>query len=163
MSSVVLALHRLLIATPSRTISDADEALKAARRMVSTAKSIGLPKHILTSLEFERDTLALFAQLKRYVFNLLTPHEIKDYHTQVRMYEARYPQHYSLPKLQYGTFHKLPRFILNWVIRDTAAYRKRDMLLLKTSLIQVVIVRFYLRWSKSRLADQSMGVEALFR
>lgn len=163
LSSVVLSLHRFLIATPSRTISDADEAMQAARRMVSIAENIGLPKHILTSLEFERDTLALFAQLKRYVFNLLTLHEIKDYHTQIRTYEARYPQHYTLPALNYGTSRKLPRFILNWVIRDTAAYRKRDVFLLKTSFIQAAIVRFYLRWSKSRLADQSMGIEALFR
>lgn len=163
LSSMVLYLHRALIAVPNDTIHDADKAVEAAWRMVKIARSIDLPTSITVSLEFEQATLALFAQLKRYIFNLLSPEEIKHLNEQVRAYAARYPQHYSIPKLEPIKSRKPTHSIFNLVIRDTSPYRKRDKMLLKTSPVQARVAHLYLRWSKSHLAEQSMGVDVLFR
>lgn len=163
LSSIVLYLHRALIAAPHNTVRDADEALEAARQMVQIARNIDLPPSIAESLEFEQATLGLFAQLKRYMFNLLSPEEIQNLNKQVRAYETHYPRHYSISKLEPIKSRKQPRSIFNLFIRDTASYRKRDKILLKTSPIQARAVRLYLRWSKSHLAEQSMGIDVLFK
>lgn len=163
LSSMVLYLHQAFITAPQGAIHDADEAVEAARQMVQIAQSIDLPPSVIASLEFEQVTLDIFAQLKRYVFNLLSPEEIQNLNKQVRVYEAHYPQHYSIPKLELVHSRKPPRFIFGLFIRSALPYRLRDHLLLKTSPAQAQIVRFYLHHSKSHLADQSMGIDILFR
>lgn len=163
LSSMVLYLHQAVIATPRDTVRDADEAVEATRQMVKIARNIDLPSSIIASLEFEQTTLALFAQLKRYMFNLLSPEEIKNLNKQVRAYETRYPQHYSIPKLEPIKGRKPARSMFNLFIRDTSSYRKRDKIILKTSPIQAWAARLYLRWSKSHLAEQSMGIDVLFK
>jgi hypothetical protein len=160
----VIALHRLLIPSSTSTIRDADEAVKASDQMVRIAQAIGLSSQVINSLKFERDTLILFAQIKRYIFRLLSPQQTQQLNTHIRAYGTRYPQHYSVPELAPLKKDRLPpRSLLNLFIRDTLAYRKRDRALLKTSPAQAKLVRLYLRRSKSHLTDQSMGFEVFFK
>jgi hypothetical protein len=162
--AVVMYLHQLLVRSPDASLRDANDAVEATRQMVDIAKSIRLPAPVIRSLEFEHDTFVLFAQLKRYMFGLLSGGQIQKLNAQVQAYEKHYPQHYSIPKLQSSSRRrKPPRSLLKLLIRDTLSYRKRDKAMLKTSPAQARLVRLYLRRSKSHLADQSMGFEAFFK
>lgn len=161
---VVIYLHQVLIPSPGSTISDANEAVDATRQILKLAKAINLPAHVLHSLEFECDTLTLFADLKKYMFNLLSAEEIQKFNKRARTYMARYPEHYLIPELKpLRNGRKPPRSLLRLFIRDVLAYRKRDKALLRTSPAQARLVRLYLRRSKSHLADQSMGFEVFFK
>jgi hypothetical protein len=162
LSPLVISLHQLFVASPRNAIRDADQAVEATKRMVQIAQNINLPAYAIDSLEFERSTLTLFAQLKRYMFNMLSPQQIQNLNQQVRIYKTRWPQHYSIPQLKPKSIRKTPRPIFNLFIRRTLPYRKRDKILLKTSHIQAWTVRLYLRRSKSHLASQSMGIDTLF-
>lgn len=161
---IVAYLHQLLIPSPQRTIQSADEAVTAAREMLKIAHDVALPPHIYQSLEFELDTLILFADLKRYMFNFLTQEEVQLLNHEVQTYEKRYPQHYSISPLKpLKSASPLLRILLGLITRDTAPYRLRDKLAFKTSRFQAWIVRQYLRRAKSHLANQSMGFEAFFK
>lgn len=161
---IVRHLHRLLIASPDTAIQDADAAVSAAKEMHAIAKHIKLPRNVIDSLVFEHETLTLFAQLKRYVFGQLTPKNVAMTNKQIQSYQQRFKQHYTIPPLTpLKPNHKTPRFSGKTFMREVAAYRKRDRLLLATSPIQARLVRIYLRKSKSHLSDQSMGFEVFFK
>jgi hypothetical protein len=164
LSRAVMYLHLLLVPAHNKTISDADEAVGAATQMLQIAKDIQLAPAVIESLGFEHATLEIFAQLKRYVFGQLSPKETDALNKKISSYTRRYPQHYSIPQLTpLKAPRRLPRRLLSAVVRSSAPYRKRDKALLVTSRLQAQLVRFYLRKSKSHLADQSMGFDAFFK
>lgn len=161
---IVKQLHKLLIPAPKVTLQDADAAVEAAEQMILVAKHLSLPSYVIDSLVFEHQTLRIFAQLKRYAFNLLTDSQITAVNKQISAYQKHFSQHYTIPLLSPpNRQHKAPRFLGKTFIREVATYRKRDKLLLATSPLQARFVRLYLRRSKSHLADQSMGFEVFFK
>lgn len=164
MPPIVKRLHRLLITSPNKAIQDADTAVDAANKMIRIAKNIKLPRTVVDSLVFEYETLKLFAQLKRYVFDRLTPNEVTVVNKQINSYQLRFSQHYTVAPLSpSGPPRKTLQVSGKLVIRSAAPYRKRDKLLLATSPVQAQLVRLYLRRSKSHLADQSMGFVVFFK
>ena len=162
--SVVVQLHRLLVLSPIVAVQNADEATHAAEQMVQIATQIKLRKSVINSLIFEEETLRLFAQLRRYMFGMLSSKEISRLNHKAEVYQRQFSQHYTVPTLALvSSKRRPPRFLVRSFIREVIAYRKRDRLLLATSPIQARLVRLYLRRSKSHLADQSMGFEVFFK
>lgn len=164
LSSIVLSIHQSLIPSFNVVISDAKEAVVATGQMIEIAKSVKLPHYLIDTLEFEFATLDLFVDLKRYLFAQLSSQQTKSLNRKIISYTHRYPQHYIISPLNPIIKHtQPPRFLLNTFVRGGQSYRKRDHILLKTSPVQALLVRLYLRKTKSHLADQSMGFEVFFK
>lgn len=163
-SPIIIRLHRILLANPEKALQDSEEAVVAAQEMVTIASSLGLKSEVISSLQFEHATLILFAQLRHHILTGLSESQLAKLNKQIRAYERKYPQHYSIPHLpSTKPQRRLPRSSLGLFLRETLAYRKRDRIMLKTSPIQAKAVRFYMKRSKSHLADQSMGFEVFFK
>lgn len=161
--AAVVHLHRILILAPETFIKDGTEAVRATMNMITLADELGLPKSIKDTLKFEYDTLRIFAGLRHYVAKPLSSKQLAVLNKQIAAYEKKYPQHYSIPKLRSIQKKQIPRSLLSPFLRESASYRKRDRIFLKTSPVQARMVRYYLRKSRSHLADQSMGFETLFK
>jgi len=164
LSSLVVWLHRMLVSRPEKAIQDGDQAANAAQKMITIARQIHLQPTLIQSLEFEHATLAIFAQLRRYILIGLTKDEQDKLQKQIHVYEKTYPQHYSIPTLPFRTMKRLPfQGSLKLILRESSAYRKRDRLILKTSPLQARAIRYFLKRSRSHLTDQSMGFDAFFK
>lgn len=162
--AVVVRLHRILLPRPQHAIQDGDEAAAVTTKMITLAKELRLKPQVIESIEFEYATLKLFAQLRRYILTNLTKQELTQLNRQARTYEKKYPQHYDIPRLPgVKSRRRLLRSSISLFLRESLAYRKRDKIILKTSPLQVRAIRYYLRRSKSHLADQSMGFEVFFK
>lgn len=162
--AAVVLLHRTLVLNPQAAIQDGDEAVAATEKMTILAKELRLQPRVIESIEFENATLRLFARLRRYILVGLPKHELAQLNAHARAYEKKYPQHYEIPHLpDIKSRRRLPRSSLNLFLRESLAYRKRDHVILKTSPLQARVIRYYLRRSKSHLADQSMGFEVFFK
>lgn len=164
LSSPVIWLHRMLVSRPEKAIGDGNEAANAVRKMITIARQIHLQSELIHSLEFEYATLAIFAQLRRYMLIGLTEDERVKLQKQVHVYEKMYPQHYSIPMLLSRTMKRLPpRGSLKLILRESSTYRKRDRFILKTSPLQARAIRYFLKRSHSHLTDQSMGFDVFFK
>lgn len=161
--AAVVHLHRILISRPERFITDGDEAVQAVEKMISIAHDLHLPKTVIDSLNFERATMTILAELRRYIIQPLDTQQLNILNQQITDYQNAYPQHYSIPKLHAIQKKRIPRSLLSPFMRESSSYRKRDKIFLKTSPVQARMVRYYLRKSRSHLADQSMGLETLFK
>lgn len=160
---VVISLLRVLVTNPPKAIQEADEAALASKEMLRLGKALSLDSSIITSLEFHYATFILFAQLRRYIFMDISPNEVDRLNKAIRSYQNTHLQHFKTGTLKVQRSKKNPHRVLISLLRQGATYRKRDRLLLVTSPLQRWLVRYYLRRSGSHLADQSMGVEALFK
>jgi len=159
----IIYLLRLLASRPQTAIREAKEAATAAKKMLQIGEKLSLPQPAIDSLRFEHATLVIFAQLRKYMFTSISSEELSKIDQAVAAYQAVYPQHYSIPHLR--AIHqkrRLPK-LLTVFLRESLPYRKRDKVLLATSLIQRKLITNYLRKSKSHLTDQSMGFEILFK
>lgn len=160
----IVYLLRILTPHPNTAIKEAVDALKAVQEMLLIANTLNLNKDVVSSLEFQQATFALFAKLRRYILQPLSSREVSLINKEVRTYKNLYAQHYSIPVLStVAKRRQLPRRLLNIFLRETTLYRKRDRIILATSVVQRRVLYRYLRRSKSHLADQSMGVETLIR
>ena len=158
---VVVYLHRMLTSATATMLQDGDDAIRACDTMIAHGSALGLHVSIIDSLRFEKDTLAVLAGIRRHVIGQLDDaHTLNDL---IRKYEHKYPQHYTIGKIKQSRHRRLPKRLLSPLIRRKVRYRKRDRVLLKTSALQAKIIRMYLRLSRSHLADQSMGIEILFK
>jgi len=164
LSDVVVWLHRSLVDMLDIAVQDGNEAVIAAKKMVALANELNLDAEVMESLEFEHATLKLFAQLRRYLLIGMDEKELSQLAKQTREYETTYPQHYDIPHVVGAKPpNRLFRSSLNLFVRESLQYRKRDRIILKTSTVQARAIRYYLRRSKSHLADQSMGFESFFK
>jgi DNA-binding Lrp family transcriptional regulator len=161
--SAVVHLHRILLSSRDAFVKEGDAAIRAAEKMIILAEELRLSKEVTNSLQFEHATLTIFAQLRRYIATSLSPEDLAKLNKQIAEYELKYPQHYSIPKLFSVQRRRIPRSLLSPFLRESAAYRKRDRIFLKTSPIQARMIRYYLKKSHSHLANQSMGLETLFK
>lgn len=145
-------------------INDSYEAIAATDKMIDIAQKIKLSPDVLASLCFERETLIIFSQLRKYLLGNMRERSISQLNHAIQSYEKKYPQHYSIPHLSYRKPPKqISRSLLKLLVRTRSAYRKIDITLLKTSPVQARIIRYYLRRTRSHLLEQSMGVESLFK
>jgi len=161
MSPIAMMTYRSILPAKNNVLYDADQALEGAIKMREIAKEIGLDAKYMHSLEFEIATLELFKQLKCYLLDGSSSNTFQD---EIRSYQEKYPQHYSVPPLSHTVqVHKLPRWVLKLLVREKVAYRVFDVFLLQTSYLQSWLVRLALRLSKSRLATQAMGIDTLFK
>lgn len=159
----VVYLHRMLLPSNSTVIKDGQIAIEACKKMLSLANELGLNKKVLESLEFELATLIIFEHMRHYILRPQTALALDKLNKHIQEYEKNYPQHYDIGKLASVRQRRLPRSTLKPFLRESATYRKRDKLFLKTSSVQARLVRYYLKKSRSHLADQSMGLETLFK
>lgn len=158
---VVIYLHRMFTSAITTIVQDGDDAIRACDTMIAHASTLGLDPSVIDSLQFEKDTLVVFAGIRRHVISELDDtHKLNDL---IRQYEHAYPQHYTIGEIKQSRRRRLPKHLLRPLIRRKVRYRKRDRVLLKTSALQAKIIRMYLRLSRSHLADQSMGIEILFK
>jgi hypothetical protein len=160
----IIHLLRLLVSQPQEAIQQAHKAVEAAEEMLHIGQKLPLPQDVIGSLRFEHATLVIFTQLRRYILTHISPDELSKLNKAVATYRAAYPQHYSIPTLRaVPQKRRFPRQLLNIFLRESAPYRKRDKVIFATSRIQRKIISHYLRKSKSHLANQSMGLEVLFK
>lgn len=161
---VTVYLLRALVKDRQKALREADEAVRAIQEMKSIAISLGMEKRIIESLDFHYETLIIFAKLRRYIFSKTSPEEITSINQAARRYTNKYPQHYTIPELQPLPKNYLPlSTLLSLFVRTSSAYRKRDILVLLSSPLQRKLLRSYLKKSPSKLKNQSMGIESLFR
>lgn len=161
--SIVIRLHRMLLPRHSSIVTDGEEAVAAAEKMIELASKIGLERSVIDSLRFERATLATLAKLRHYIYSEQSAKDIHTINQTIRDYQKTYPQHYAISEIAVTKRQKLPRKLLSPFLRESHAYRKRDKIFLKTSPVQARFIRLYLKRSRSHLADQSMGLETLFK
>jgi hypothetical protein len=160
---VIVNLHTTFTSSQHLIIHEGDEAVTATSSMINLAKELNLPQDVLDSLKFEHETLLLFSSLRRYVYKQLAPDQVKHLNGQIEEYTSSFPQHYSIPRLTHKNKSVTSKAIMKPLVRNVSAYRKRDRLLLKTSPIQAQLIRAYLIWSRSRLANQAMGLDSIFK
>ena len=160
---MVVYLHRVLLPRNNRLLSEGDEAINATEKMIEIAHELQLNKKVLVSLEFEYATMIILKELRRYIHKNPSQKELTRINRQITTYKKDFPQHYSIPKLVPVKQRRLPHALLRPFLRESLSYRKRDKVFLKTSPVQARLVRYYLRLSKSRLENQSMGFEMFFK
>lgn len=161
--SAVVHLHRILIADKQAFIQDSDEAITASIRMFMLAKELQLDKRTIQSIQFLKDTLSIFAALRRYIAEQLDEEGINQLNNKIDLYQQTYPEHYLIEPLRLVKKRRLPKKLLSVAVRNSANYRKHDKVILKTSRMQAQLLRIYLKKSRSHLANQSMGIETLFK
>lgn len=164
---VAIFLMRAFVKHPSEAIREARMAVNATAEMLAIAKDIGLKKAVIDSIEFQHATFTLFVDIKKHILGLADKSTFAHLQTRIDTYTTRYPQHFTIPNLQSlkkaSRFTRFSKYPLRLVLRHTSVYRKRDKILMTTSLVQRQLVRYYLHKSKSHLSDQSMGIDVLFK
>lgn len=160
---VVVYLHRMLLPKHSSIIADGDEAVEAAKAMRRLASELQLNSVIRESIDLELETLVILAGLRRHITGALSPQKLSVINQQIDAYEKHFPNHYSFTRLTPIKSKRLPRPLLTPFVRKSVKYRKRDRLFITTSSVQARLLRIYLRRSRSHLADQSMGLDTLFK
>lgn len=158
-----LRLLRALVIRPDQAIKEADDACDAVRQMRMIAQELTLSPAVLHSLEFQLHTFSLFARIRRVMLGIATPHEVKRLNVDMVAYQKAFPQHYTLSPLSHENYGSLPRWILPFALRRSPKYRPWDYILLLTSPFQRWILLRILKRSDSRLIDQSMGIDVLFK
>lgn len=166
---IAISLVRGLVADPAAAIHEARTAVKTAQEMLDIAHALKLRPSIIGSLEFQHATFEIFVELKKYILGLGPNNKSSLSLLQARIddYTALYPQHYTIPTLanhrsiSRSTRRTQRSFTL--LLRPTSAYRKRERILLATSPIQRLLVRYYMHVTKSHLNEQSMGIDVLFK
>lgn len=161
--SLFVYVHRMLLPHKNNVLKDGLEAVEAVEKAISLAKELNLDDREVTSLFFERDTLEILAQLRRYIFQAQSKKTLIKINQQITEYQKKYPQHYSIQYLVPIKKRHLPRSLLRLFVRATLSYRMLDRLLLWFSPLQARLIGYYLKKSKSHLADQSMGFDTLFK
>lgn len=162
-SPLVRYIQCTLVQDPQAAIDDSTRTVEASKHMLPLAQALKLPDDAQQSLEFTYETMRLLAQIRRHTFQPFSSEKRAELHKDITRYEQRYPQHYTLPKPPDGRHQWLPRLLLPVVVRQRPSYRLWDRFLLRTSPLQLRLVRLLLRRTKSRLADQSMGFEVFFK
>jgi len=158
-----ISFFRMLVARPYTTSKDSQRAIKAVAEMQTIAQTLALSKEIQASLAFQYATFSLFAKLRLYMFGNMSKAEVVTLNEEIKRYSTAYPQHYTVPHLKRRRQSIIPKQSTRIFLRTTNPYRKRDRVMLSTSPLQRLVVRYYLRLSRSDLLDQSMGIDVLFK
>lgn len=157
-------LLRPLVAKPQTAAAETKEAAEYARQMVGLAADLQLPEPVIESLRFTQATLDLFVELKAYMLGTAYCNDVSQLQHKADVYMQKFPQHLTIQPLKTLPHGKrLPRWLVRFILRRSAGYRLRDRLMLATSPLQRRLVNLYLRKSGSHLADQSMGLDVLFK
>ncbi len=156
-------LLRMLITRPHAAYSASERAVKAIEAMQKIAQNISLSHEVQASLVFQNATFRLFARLRFYMTGMAKRKDVVELNKAIQIYTATYPQHYTIPKLRTFRRRIIPKRSTRVFLRNANTYRKRDRVMLSTSPVQRMIVRYYLRLSQSDLLDQSMGIDILFK
>jgi len=163
-----LFLIRALIIHPEIAIQEAHTAVTATIEMISIAEKIKLKETVIASLRFQNATLLLFIGIKKHLLGVGQTVDLPKLQRQINTYHSQFPQHYTISRLKStGTKSRYTHFyhllLGGLFLRKKSSYRKRDKIFLATSPIQLWIVQYYLRKTKSHLNNQSMGIDVLFR
>lgn len=159
--NIAIYLHRMLLGRDNAVVQDGEDALRAVDSMREIAVRLQLEKPVVDSIEFEKATLFIFLQLRRYICGEITT--VTKCNKQIDLYESKHEKHYDIPRLTPVKNRKLTQTLMQPFIRESKRYRKRDRVYLKTSKLQARIIKLYLKKTRSHLADQSMGLETLFK
>jgi hypothetical protein len=166
---IAIALVRALVADPAAAVQEARTAVKSSKEMLDIARTLKLPSSVIDSLEFQHATFRIFVELKTYILGLglNSKSSLALLQEQIDSYTAHYPQHYTIPTLTKikatSRSTRQTQRSLKLLLRKTSTYRKRERVLLATSPIQRQLVRYYMRFTKSHLNEQSMGIDVLFK
>lgn len=163
LSIEMLRLIGVMIEDPAQMRLEAEQALAAARRMQQLGRQLGLDAQTQRSLDLCYATLELGSALRMYITGRHTRQTRRRLQHQAARYHQQFPDGYTVMQVVLPSrYRRLPiGFLARRLLRDSAQYRRRDKLLLKTSRLQRALVRYSAR--NSMLKDQSMGLESLFK
>jgi hypothetical protein len=159
--NIAVYLHRMLLGKDNAVVQDGEDALRAVNSMHRIAVQLRLDKSVTDTIQFEKATLQVFLQLRRYICSEITT--VFECNKQIDHYESAYEKHYDIPRLAPLKTRRLTQALMQPFIRESKRYRKRDRVYLKTSKLQARLIKLYLKRTRSHLADQSMGLETLFK
>lgn len=162
-SPLVILFIRASIKHPDELLMQTDQAVKAAQEMRRISTALKLDDATQQSLEFIYDTIRVFKGLRLYILTPMSRDEVDILNSDIARYTERYPQHYIIPKLYVRRKQRFHFFILGAFIRTHKQYRLYDQLILWLSPVQRMLLRIYLKATKSDLKNQSMGIESLFK
>lgn len=162
----LVLLLRTFVARPAAAVAEGQAAAKASEHMLRLGQRLGLPSAALESLRFQRDSLALLSDWRQILLLGHARRSRAQLQAAIQDYQAAYPQHYRMPPVPTYSRpkpHRLVGWALRRLVRRQAAYRPLDRLLLATSPLQAWLARRYVQRQQPDLANQSMGIDSLFK
>jgi hypothetical protein len=158
---------RTYIQDPEQAVREGCAAAEAAKRMVAIGKELVLPADVIDSLQFEAATFAVLAEIRQHICLGLDAAKLVQLKKRLASYRTQYPQHYRLsPTLLDKPLpapSKLLQRIIRLVVRQHAAYRVIDKIILLTSPLQRIAIKHYFKKTNPELTQQSMGIDAVFK
>lgn len=150
----------------NKAIKDGYLAVKTVNKMLDLAKSIGLEKSLIHSIEFEFETFTILAQIRRLIFSSLSEKEKETIKKQLSMYEKKYPEHYSTSLNIWKQETKRTRkttIALSLTLRSHTTYRIIDKFSLLVTPLQKYVIKQYIKKVAPFLSSQAMGFDVLFK
>jgi len=167
LNSAVRSIFQTVVHDKAHTIREGYDAIKAVRQMIVIAKKLDLPPIAQESLAFEEATMALFAELRKYLLKGLNQEEIQALQKQYAAYCERFPQHYivSMEALVEAVTppSRAIQTAIKLLIRKRSAYRAIDKLLLFASPVQRQLARYFFKKAGAKIVNQSMGLESILK